>query len=105
MTASDENGDSSQGRIDELLLRWDEAQERGEELTIAELCRDCPDLEPELRRRTQVLAAWEGFVDTAPATEGVAQTAPPIRMPGPTVITLDLTDLKFHARGGLGAVF
>src|SRR5262245_43058511 len=36
-------------RLEQLLLRWDELRDRGQELTPEELCRDCPELLPGFR--------------------------------------------------------
>jgi tetratricopeptide (TPR) repeat protein len=38
-----------------LLLRWEEADRRGESLSAEELCRDCPQHQPEVERRLRVL--------------------------------------------------
>jgi serine/threonine-protein kinase len=46
----------SQGHLrSELLIRWQEARERGQPLTPEELCRDYPELLPELRREIALL--------------------------------------------------
>jgi serine/threonine protein kinase/formylglycine-generating enzyme required for sulfatase activity len=42
-------------RVLDLLLRWEERCERGEPLSLEELCRDCPELLPEVRQRIQEL--------------------------------------------------
>jgi serine/threonine-protein kinase len=39
----------------DLLLRWEEGCERGEALSPEELCRDCPELLPEVRQRIREL--------------------------------------------------
>ena len=44
-------------RVADLLLRWEELSERGEPVTPEELCRDCPELLDELRRRVRALQA------------------------------------------------
>src|SRR5579885_2871646 len=41
--------------LEDLLLRWEEARERGQAISPEELCRDHPELLPELRRRIQAL--------------------------------------------------
>ena len=94
-------------RLDELLERWDDARERGEELSVAELCRDDPGLASEVERRIQVLRAWEGLADTSRAIDADTPTGPRPRprTPNSAVITLNLTELQFHAQGGLGAIF
>jgi streptogramin lyase len=45
--------------IFDLLLRWDELHKRGESVSPSELCRDRPDLLPELTTRINALAATE----------------------------------------------
>jgi D-alanyl-D-alanine carboxypeptidase len=47
----------SSDRVEDLLLRWEELSERGESVTPEELCRDCPELLDELRRRVRALQA------------------------------------------------
>lgn len=42
-------------RIAELLEKWEEAADQGEELSAEELCRDCPELVEELRWRITAL--------------------------------------------------
>jgi WD40 repeat protein/predicted Ser/Thr protein kinase len=42
-------------RLAELLLRWEELQEQRQPITPEELCRDCPELLDELRRRIEAL--------------------------------------------------
>jgi len=45
--------------IFDLLLRWEELHKRGESVSPSELCRDRPDLLPELTTRIKALAATE----------------------------------------------
>src|SRR5262249_43343835 len=52
-------------RVEDLLLRWEELSERGEPGTPEELCRDCPELLDELRRRIRVLQTLNRALDTA----------------------------------------
>lgn len=42
-------------RIADLLEKWEEAADRGEELSVEELCRDCPEYVEELRWRMTAL--------------------------------------------------
>src|SRR5262245_16582699 len=44
-------------RLSDLLYRWAEAARQGRNLSAEDLCRDCPDLTDELRRR---IAAVQG---------------------------------------------
>ncbi len=42
-------------RLEDLLLRWEELREQGQSITPEELCRECPELLVELRRRIEAL--------------------------------------------------
>jgi serine/threonine protein kinase len=45
--------------IVDLIVRWEEARARGEELSLEELCRDCPQFLGELRRSIEQLGRVE----------------------------------------------
>jgi hypothetical protein len=64
----------SQSRVGELLLRWEELREQGQPASPEDLCRDCPEQLPELRRLIQALQAME----PALATGSEAATNPPV---------------------------
>lgn len=96
--------DPVQERIDEVITLWDEARDRGEDIDPAELCRECPDLLAEVKRRIQALQHWNALADTS--TGDLPRRVPePSGDPGSAVVTMRLENLKFHARGGLGTVF
>jgi WD40 repeat protein len=44
-------------RLVDLLLRWEELREQGRPVTPEELCRDCPELLDDVRRRLRFLEA------------------------------------------------
>src|SRR5262249_23731458 len=44
------------GPVSKLLLRWEELDEKGQDVSAAELCRDCPELAQELDRQIE---AWK----------------------------------------------
>lgn len=46
---------SEEDRLAELPLRWEELYERGEDVGVDALCRDCPHLVPALARRIRAL--------------------------------------------------
>src|SRR5262245_36407328 len=46
-------------RLDELLARWSRLRATGEAPSVEELCRDCPELLPELRQRIDDLTAQD----------------------------------------------
>lgn len=73
--------------VDELMARWQQAREAGTPLSPEELCRDCPDLLPELQARlATVQSAVEHLPATATATPAVVATpgrhpSPPLTLP------------------------
>src|SRR5262245_5594384 len=70
-------------RVEDLLLRWEELSERGESVTPAELCRDCPELLDELRRRIRALQALNPALATPPtADDAVTSDTAPRAAPG-----------------------
>src|SRR5262245_38289849 len=72
----------SQTRIDEILFHWEEARERGQAISPAELCRDCPELEPEVVKQIENLRVWERFDDSPPPVDGDRRpTQPPLPSP------------------------
>jgi serine/threonine protein kinase len=67
-------------RLTDLLLTWEDALARGEKVSAAELCRDCPDLILPLEARIRALCALTPVLNLAPfeddATDPQAATAP-----------------------------
>src|SRR5437879_3037447 len=59
-------------RVSELLLEWEDRLARGEAVEATDLCRDTPDLVPELRRRIDAVQALGRLVHPA----GSAATPP-----------------------------
>jgi hypothetical protein len=51
------NDTADEDRILGLLERWDELRKQGRELSAEELCADCSELVPELKRRIAALNA------------------------------------------------
>lgn len=70
--------------LHELLGRWEEAHDRGAALDPGELCRDRPDLLPELVRRTGDLLLVKRLEDPAPDDDA---HIPPVIPGGRYVIT------------------
>jgi hypothetical protein len=69
---------SAQDRIDNLLLLWQERHSRGQALSAGELCRDCPELEPQLREQLHILRHMNALLGTGrPATSALAQPEQP----------------------------
>ncbi len=62
--------------VTELVLRWQEAWQRGQPIDTAELCAGTPELRDEVRRHLEALRAMEALLDRLPAADSAA-TVPP----------------------------
>ena len=82
--------------IEDLLDEWEDAQERGESLTVEYLCRGHPHLRSELERRLAALKAIDQRLKS-PALDAGSSIA--------VQYESDIAQLAFHAKGGLGSVF
>ncbi len=84
---------SREERLRELLLLWDEARERGEDLRIETLCEGCPELTEELQQRADALRDWERLalpITGSPQSNGESQAHEPIRAPESPTVALHL---------------
>jgi eukaryotic-like serine/threonine-protein kinase len=53
---------SVDARLSQLLSRWEELRRQGQDPPAEELCSDCPDLAPELKRRMEALQAVDAVL-------------------------------------------
>lgn len=53
----------------ELLLRWEDQKSRGQILSPAELCRDCPELADQVERQIRILQSFDQLIASC-GTEG-----------------------------------
>jgi WD40 repeat protein len=90
--------------IDELLLLWEDAHQRGESVSAETLCRDRPDLLPEVRRRITALCAVYRVLNVG-APEHPERTGPddPAPVPFPEVPGYVISAELGH--GGMGVVY
>jgi serine/threonine-protein kinase len=97
---------TSEEQIAELLLQWDDLREQGQHVSAEELCRDCPDLVVELRRRIEALEAVgqvpNGF-DRIETTRSEASGVAAVRTQLPEVPGYEI--LGVLGSGGMGVVY
>jgi hypothetical protein len=99
---------STAARLSELLLRWEEQRDLGNPPTVAELCRDAPELEPELARMIGALEKMRGPLGTTIDEPAGPSTTPdedddgPMAPP-PAVAGFDVESIL--GRGGMGVVY
>jgi hypothetical protein len=65
---------SDEPRVSDLLLHWEELREQGRPVPVEELCRDCPELLDELRRRVRALEALDPLLGPRPKPAAAGAT-------------------------------
>jgi len=86
------------GRVDDLLSEFDQKNATGPCVEPEDLCRDCPELLSELKRRIDALRR---VPSTLPHTNVELMES---KLPARMVATVEFDVIRSHARGGLGEV-
>jgi serine/threonine-protein kinase len=93
---------STNERLLDLVLRWEQLREQGQPVTPEELCRDCAELLPELKRCLQDLQAMAP--PPGPAADTRADAGSAAAPPAWSGEGGRYRAVRLHDRGGLGEV-
>src|SRR5690242_10368921 len=78
---------SQESHSSDLLIHWQEAREKGQDLSAEQLCQHCPELLPEVRRKIARLRCMERLVaqgtsDQPPSASEPARAPDDSQVPG-----------------------
>jgi serine/threonine protein kinase len=85
----------------DLLARWEELYRQGRDVSAEDLCRDCPELTPEVAARINSLKRMDWLLKPAQEDQRQGSTNQPIQ----TFFLGEYTVLERIGAGGMGQVF
>ncbi|MCA8989811.1 MAG: protein kinase, partial [Planctomycetaceae bacterium] len=104
--------DSDVETLDLLLDAWEDAIENGHNPDPEVICRDAPHLLEEFKARIEKLSKMDQRLQPAPAPEAESADGTVIQRSAPEAVPshaiewqTDVSQLEYHAHGGLGIVF
>jgi serine/threonine-protein kinase len=94
-------------RVADLLLQWEELDERGESVSAVELCAGCPELANELGRRIAALRRMAPLLKQTGRAHESASISPVASATIRARVTAraDFQNLRFYAAGALGEIY
>ncbi|HEV3004891.1 MAG TPA: serine/threonine-protein kinase [Pirellulales bacterium] len=98
---------SNEDRLNALLEQWEELTQRGQPADPGVLCRDCPDLLPELTRQIEALRKMDALFEKAAsgATRELGESAETATLDWSGIDTGRYELVRLHSAGGLGQIF
>ena len=64
------NSMASDRSVDELVQHWQSLRQRGQSVTVEQLCAECPEAVPEVEERLRAVAEMMRFLDLTPEAGG-----------------------------------